>query len=231
MKNLNFKPKELIEIDLCSELKDIGKKHGNNTSSNLFERAKNTINNDNKILEKIIEKRKVDNKLLLNNYINTIMEFSIYIKNEFNSAQRGLPNLMRFIQIKTKKKEENKEIFMFHITFKRELDGGYRVKAQYNFEQVSGLKELNCYNNKTNEKKIFINNDILLFELKDSTIENIAYDCLRKNYKVLNGYIKILKKKKEFQNCQFFYIGIQERKKQKMNMKTKMRKMKMKMKI
>ena len=200
VKNLNFKPKELIEIDLCSELKDIGKKHGSNTSSNLFERAKNTINNDNKILEKIIEKRKVDNKLLLNNYINTIMEFSIYIKNEFNSAQRGLPNLMRFIQIKTKKKEENKEIFMFHITFKRDLDGGYRVKAQYNFEQVSGLKELNCYNNKTNEKKNFINNDILLFELKDSTIENIAYDCLRKNYKVLNGYIKILKKKKEFQN-------------------------------
>ena len=50
------------------------------------------------------------------------------------------------------------------------------------------------------KKKNFINNDILLFELKDSTIENIAYDCLRKNYKVLNGYIKILKKKKEFQN-------------------------------
>ena len=45
---------------------------------------------------------------------------------------------------------------MFHITFKRELDGGYRVKAQYNFEQVSGLKELNCYNNKTNEKKFLL---------------------------------------------------------------------------
>lgn len=156
------------------------------------------------------------------------MKFSIYIKNEFNSAQRGLPNLMRFIQIKTKKKEENKEIFMFHITFKRELDGGYRVKAQYNFEQVSGLKELNCYNNKTNEKKIFINNDILLFELKDSTIENISYDCLRKNYKVLNGYIKILKKTRNFKTVNFFILEYRKGKKQKMNMKTKMRKMKMK---
>ena len=156
MKNQNLKPKDLIEIDLCSELKDIGKKQGSNTSSNLFERAKSIIDNDNKILETIIEKRKFDNKLLLNNYINTIVEFSFYIKDEFNSAQRGLPNLIRFIQIKTKKKEENKEIFFFHITFKRELDGGYRVKSQYNFEQVSGLKELKCYNNKTNEKKFLL---------------------------------------------------------------------------
>ena len=75
VKNLNFKPKELIEIDLCSELKDIGKKHGSNTSSNLFERAKSIIDNDNKILETIIEKRKVYNKLLLNKLLIQLWNF------------------------------------------------------------------------------------------------------------------------------------------------------------
>ena len=31
------------------------------------------------------------------------------------------------------------------------------------------------------------------------------------NYEVINGYVKILKNKKEFKNCEFYYIGIQEK--------------------
>ena len=35
-------------------------------------------------------------------------------------------------------------------------------------------------------------------------------NCLKDNYKEINGYIKVIKEEKQFKNCKFFYIGIQE---------------------
>ena len=132
------------------------------------------------------------------------------MKKEFNASQRGLPNIIRFSKLNIDDKDKNEDIFFFHIIFRRELDGAYKVKEKYDFLKVSGLKEVDLsYKTENN----FFTDDILLFELKDSTIENVALNCLRHNYKVLNGHIKNLKKIPKYKNCKFFYIGIQERKK------------------
>lgn len=99
---------------------------------------------------------------------------------------------------------------MFHVSFTRELDGAFKVIKDYDFQKYSGLEEKNI--NEDEEKIIFKKNDILLFELNDSTIEYLSAKCIYNNYNVLNGHIELLKQKKEFKDCQFFYLGIQEKK-------------------
>ena len=140
--------------------------------------------------------------------INKIVEFSKIIKNEFNSAQDGFPNIIKFSKLKAFLKDESDNIFFFHSTFRRELDGGYKIIKKYDFNTVSGFTEKKIGD--SYQSTYFNTDDILLFELKDSLIDNVAIKCIKENYKIINGYIKVIKKEKQFQNCRFFYIGIQE---------------------
>ena len=79
----------------------------------------------------------------------------------------------------------------------------------YDFNEKSGLKEIDI--SEINEKgQIFKPNDVLLFELKDSSYKDTAAKCLYGNYEVLNSYIEYLKANNEFKDRQFYYIGIQE---------------------
>lgn len=66
-----------------------------------------------------------------------------------------------------------------------------------------------------NSQNIFKKNDILLFEIKDTSTESQGLQCINLNYNVMNGFIKTLKHKEEFKNCKFYYILIQENKKEK----------------
>ena len=97
------------------------------------------------------------------------------------------------------KTNNNKEIFIFHILLNRELDGAYLVLNNYDFNEKSGLKEIDI--SEINEKgQIFKPNDVLLFELKDSSYKDTAAKCLYGNYEVLNSYIEYLKANNEFKD-------------------------------
>ena len=192
VKKLKIISNNNIQMDLCQKLKEIGKnKDSESKSSNIFERARANIN-----------KKEYDI-----DYVNKIVEFYGFLKNEFNAGQSGYPNLIKFAKLKTDSENKNYDLFFFHSVFKRELDGAYKVIKEYNFLEVSKLKEIKIDDS---SNSLFHPGDILLFELKDSVTSNIALDCIKNNYKVINGFISILKKKKEFQNCNFYYIGIQE---------------------
>jgi len=207
IKKFKLSPQNVILMDLCEKLKEIGKKKKSDSKSyNLFERAQSLINQGGESIEKI-KTEKIDN-VLLNDYINKIVEFSKIIKNEFNSAQDGFPNIIKFSKLKAFLKDESDNIFFFHSNFRRELDGGYKIIKKYDFNKVSGFTEEKIGD--SYQSTYFNTDDILLFELKDSLIDNIAIKCIKENYKVINGYIKVIKKEKQFQNCRFFYIGIQE---------------------
>ena len=110
--------------------------------------------------------------------------------------------------IGTEPEKSKKDLYMFHITFRRELDAAFRVKQNYDFVKFSGFKESHIYDSE--DKIIFKENDILLFELKDTTFSNTVATFINKNYYVLNSHIELLKEKDNFKNCRFFYIGVQE---------------------
>ena len=144
-------------------------------------------------------------------YIKNVNKFLKKIKKELNEVQKGYPNLIKFVKMNMNNKSEN-EIFVFHISFRREIDAAFRVKQNYDFSQYSGFEEI--YLSEEKEKTIFKENDILLFELKNTTNEIAAVRCINSNYSIINAHIKLLKKKKEFKDCRFFYIGIKEMKTQ-----------------
>lgn len=206
---MKLSPEKAIKMDLCEKLKEIGKiKKSDSRSRNIFEKAQSLINQGGEAMEKI-NKYKLD-KNIINDYIDKIIEFSKMIKNEFNAAQDGFPNIIKFSKLDVCSKNENENIFFFHSIFKREFDGGYKVIKEYDFNKFSGFKEHKIGDSFQNT--YFKNGDILLFELKDSLIDNLAINCLKDNYKIINGYTKVIKEEKQFKNCKFFYIGIQEAK-------------------
>ena len=89
------------------------------------------------------------------------------------------------------------------------MEGEYQVISKNDLCKNDGIYE-KIFDEKKN-RTILVKNDVLLFELKDSKTINYYLNCMNENYEVLNGYIKILKKK-EFKNCQFYYyIVIQEK--------------------
>ena len=73
-------------MDLCQKLKEIGKnKDSESKSSNIFERARANI-----------KKNEFDI-----DYVNKIVEFLRFLKNEFNAGQSDYPNLIKFAKLKT----------------------------------------------------------------------------------------------------------------------------------
>ena len=206
--------KEFISLDIAEKLKTIAREDISDKSisgCNIFERAQIAINKDKgEIMQKRFQ-NKISKKIVLN-YIQKLIFFSGYLKNNFNNAQKRFPNIIKFVKVNsnTINLDAEKEIYLFHASFIREIDCAYKVKKEYDFLKYSGLKEFNL--NELEEPTIFKANDILLFELKDSPIDNTALKCLNYNYNVLNGHIKLLKKDPAFKDCRFFYIGIQEAK-------------------
>ena len=199
-KQFTKKTKNNINLDLCEKIKEIGKNNATRSISNVFERAKSTFNEEEKI--KSIFKEKYDiNKLKI--YYNELLSFSFILKNRFNHAQKGYPNIIKFSQINGKE-----QLYFFHATFIREIDGAYKVISNYNLNKAAGIDE-KIFDQKK-KKNIFVKNDVLLFELKDSKKKNYCLDCMLDNYEVLNGYVKILKNKNEFKDSEFYYIGVQE---------------------
>ena len=124
------------------------------------------------------------------------------IKNEFNAAQDGFPNIIKFSKLDECSNNETEDIFFFHSVFRRDFDGGYKVIKEYGFNKVSEFKKQKISDSYQNT--YFNNYDILLFELKDSLIDNISIKCLKDNYKIINGYIKVIKKEKQFKKCKYF---------------------------
>ena len=173
-----------------------------------FQKVNNLIN------QKKISIKDGDNVIIppdeLTTYLNNGKEFLEIIKKEFNSAQKGYPTMKKFVKviIETEPEKSKKDLYMFHITFRRELDAAFRVKQNYDFVKFSGFKESHIYDSE--DKIIFKENDILLFELKDTTFSNSVATFINKNYYVLNSHIELLKELDNFKNCRFFYIGVQE---------------------
>ena len=197
--------KDKIILDLCEKVKDIGKNIATRSVSNDFERAKSIFKEEDTIKNLFKEEydTKKCNTSILINYYNGLLSFSFILKNRFNHSQKGYPNLIKFSQIKDKN-----QLYFFHATFIREIDGAYKVISNYNLNKAAGIDE-KIFDEKK-KKDIFVKNDVLLFELKDSKTKNYCLNCMYDNYEVLNGYVKTLKNKNEFKDCEFYYIGIQE---------------------
>ena len=191
--------KKIINLDLCKKIKDIGKNKASRSASNVFERAKSVFDEENDIKE-LFKEYEIG---VLKNYYNELLSFSFILKNRFNHSQKGYPNLIKFSQIKGKNK-----LYFFHATFIREIDGAYKVISNYNLKKSVGIEE-KIFDEKK-KKDIFFKNDILLFELKDTKTQNYCLNCMYDNYEVLNGYVKTIKTKNDFKDCEFYYIGIQE---------------------
>ena len=68
--------------------------------------------------------------------------------------------------------------------------------------KYAGIREVNI---NENSRKIFKNNDILLFEIKDTSIEYASLEFINYNYNVIHGYIKTLKKNNKFKDSNFYY--------------------------
>ena len=212
--NMEFtKGQEFISLDISEKLKIIARDDISNKSLsgvNIFELANIAIDND----KGDIMQKRFQNKISKENVLNynqKLLFFSQYLQTNFNSAQKRVPNIIKFVKVDSNTNintDAEKEIYLFHASFIREIDGAYKVIKEYDFLQYSGLKEFNI--NESEEITKFKENDILLFELKDSSIDNKALECLNNNYNVLNGHIKLLKEDSAFKDCRFFYIGIQE---------------------
>ena len=210
-KNMKFKQNKMISLDIIDQCHNLTRVYSNQTSSsdrNFFQKVNNLIN------QKKISIKDGDNVIIppdeLTTYLNNGKEFLEIIKKEFNSAQKGYPTMKKFVKviIETEPEKSKKDLYMFHITFRRELDAAFRVKQNYDFVKFSGFKESHIYDSE--DKIIFKENDILLFELKDTTFSNTVATFINKNYYVLNSHIELLKEKDNFKNCRFFYIGVQE---------------------
>ena len=201
-----------ISVDICDTIKSIARynKYDKNKSGSKsfhnFEIAEKIIHENEKIIKEKLKKKLTKEEVII--YTKKINLFYHFIKYYFNSSQKGFPNIFKFAKLKIKT-NNNKEIFIFHILLNRELDGAYLVLNNYDFNEKSGLKEIDI--SEINEKgQIFKPNDVLLFELKDSSYKDTAAKCLYGNYEVLNSYIEYLKANNEFKDRQFYYIGIQE---------------------
>ena len=202
------KGKKKINFDLCSDLKDISKIKMSSikSGSNIFKKAASIIQNDKDQIEDKIKKKEIkdineDDYII---YLSQIISFSEYIKNKFNANQNRYPNIIKFSQLK-----KHKNIFFFHLILIREIDAAFQVINDYNFAKYAEIKEFNI---KENSKKIFKKNDILLFEIKDTSMEYTCLECITYNYNVINGYIKTLKKNNEFKDNNFYYMLLQENK-------------------
>ena len=211
--NMQFKKnKEIISQDISEELKELARNKSDKSYkgySTLYEKAEMIIEKEAIPVKDITSIEITKDEVLT--YIKNVNKFLKKIKSELNEVQKGYPNLIKFVRLNMDNKSEN-EIFMFHIFFRREIDAAFRVKQNYDFSQYSGFEEINLYEKK--EKTIFKENDILLFELKNTTNEIAAVTCINSNYYIINAHIKLLKEKKEFKDCRFFYIGIKEMKTQ-----------------
>lgn len=201
------KYEKFIGIDLCSDIKNFSKKNANSLKSgaNIFKKAESIMQKDKEVKEvfktQLKQKNITEEEYI--NYLAKVISFSEFIKENFNSVQLGYPNIITFSELK------NTNAYVFHLILRRELDGAYKVLNDYNFEELSKMEEFKINENK---KPIFKKDDILLFEMKDSSIEFIGLQCINSNFEVINGYVKVLKKKDEFKNYSFYYILIQENK-------------------
>lgn len=208
IKDEQFKNNKILDLDLCKLFQKISNESITKSSSKLtYAKAYNILINDENILK---TKFKNIDKEYIKKLIKIIILFTYFLKFKFNNAQKGFPIVNKFIKLKIIEKNHNKiknKIFFFHCSFNRELDAAIKVKNNYNFNELSGLKELKI---SENNNTIFQKNDVLLFELKDSLSENNISRCMIDNYDIINEKIKILKRKNEFKNCNFFYIGIQD---------------------
>ena len=212
IKQMKFsKGKKNIVMDICSDLKDISRKKGSSikSGSNIFKKAASIIQNDKAEIEDKMKKNNIENinEDEYNNYLSKIITFSEYIKNTFNASQNGYPNIIKFSQLK----KEN--IFFFHLILRREIDAAFQVINDYNFVKYAGIREFNIIEN---SKKIFEKNDVLLFELKDTSIETTGLECINYNYNVINGYIKAIKKKMSLKILNFIIFFYNKIKMEKM---------------
>ena len=197
--------KELVRNDFCEDLKKISRENKSiKSTSIIFEKAEKILKNDDKTFDNNF-KGKIEEKNL-KEYLTKLIVFSKFIKNKVNSFQKGFPNVIKFVETK------EKDIFFFHFAIKREIDAAYKIiNDNYDFEKFAGVEKKNL-NNLEEKNETFKKGDILLFELKDSTIDNNVLSCLHANYDSFNGYTKVLKKTEEFKDSNFYYIGIQEKK-------------------
>ena len=213
-KDMVFKQNKMISqdiIDCCHNLTRIYSNKTTSSDKNFFQKVKFLIEK-----EKISLKDKYKVNITpeeLTNYFDNGKAFLEKIKTELNSAQKGYPTIKKFVKlnIETDSEKDKKDIYIFHITFRRELDAAFRVKQNYDFIKFSGFEETHLY--ESEENIIFKENDILLFELKDTTFSNTVATYINNNYYILNSHIELLKEKDNFKNCRFFYVGVQEQKK------------------
>lgn len=211
-----FGKKSKKSTDDKSELNSL-KSYNTKDSENIFIKIYKLIKEPNFNNEKKFKKKELINltKEDLINYVGKINLFAIFMKKKFNKFQNGWPIILKFakLNINQNMEKEEKEVFIFHIIFKRELDSAFMVlKDGYDFIQFSGLKEIKISKEKE-EKLIFNKNDICLIELKDidKRYDKELINCILYNYDILNLYVKYLKTKNEFKNCNFFYVGIQNK--------------------
>ena len=199
--------KNNISADFCEHLKDYAKCSSVKSKSNIFKKAELAIEKDKEKFEKELKQKKFTKENYVS-YLEKIISFSDFIKDNFNGAQLGHPNIIKFAQIENVDKTS---IFFFHLILKREIDSAVKVLDDYDFIKYSNMEEVEiCHS-----QNIFKKNDILLFEIKDTATEFQGLQCINYNYKVMNGFVKTLKQEEEFKNCEFYYILIQENKKEK----------------
>ena len=212
IKNMKFKRgKKNLSVDFCDDLKDYAKSLTSvKSNNNIYKKVENFIEQEKNKFKDKLEQKKIKEEDYVN-YLGKIISFSEFIKTNFNGAQIGYPNIIKFAQITKDIKDEKNDIFFFHLILRREIDSAVKVLDDYDLVKYSNMEEVQVINS----QNIFKKNDILLFEIKDTSTESQGLQCINLNYNVMNGFIKTLKHKEEFKNCKFYYILIQENKKEK----------------
>jgi hypothetical protein len=210
LENMKYKEgKNNLSEDFCDDLKNYAKSLATSkTKNNIYRKVENFIGKEKEKFKEKLKQNKIKEEDYVS-YLEKIISFSEFIKTNFNGAQIGYPSIIKFAQIA---KEEKNDIFFFHVILRREIDSAIKVLDDYDFIKYSNMEEVQVT---TNYQNIFKKNNILLFEIKDTTSESQGLQCINLNYNVMNGFIKALKRKEEFKNCEFYYILIQENKKEK----------------
>ena len=122
------KNKEIISQDISEDLKELARNKSDKSYegySTLYEKANAIIDKEGTQVKDITSIDITREEMFI--YIKNITKFLKKIKKELNEVQKGYPNLIKFVKMNMNNKSEN-EIFVFHISFRREIDAAFRVK-------------------------------------------------------------------------------------------------------
>ena len=154
LKNMkNKEGKKNLSEDFCYDLKDFLKSLSSlKSNNNIYKKVEYFIEQEKQKFTDKLKQKNINEEAYVS-YLEKIISFSEFIKTNFNAAQVGYPNIIKFSQVE---KDEKNNIFFFHVILRRELDSAVKVLDDYDFIQYSNMEEIQVINS----QNIFKKNDV-----------------------------------------------------------------------